>query len=100
MNESVTGTSQTPKSTQWQIDPAHSAAHFSARHLMIANVREDFSKISGSAVLDPADPTRSTVEVSVETATINTREPQRDEHLRSALFFDVVKYPAATFRSK
>ena len=100
MNASVTGTSQTPKATQWQIDPAHSAAHFSVRHLMISNVRGDFSKISGNPVLDPADLTRSTVEVSLETATINTREPQRDEHLRSADFFDVAKYPAMTFRSK
>src|ERR1700722_13361237 len=100
MNTAVTATSQGTKPTQWQIDPAHSAAHFSVRHLMISNVRGEFSKLSGSVLLDPADPTRSTVEVSLETASVNTREPQRDEHLRSADFFDVANYPVITFRSK
>jgi polyisoprenoid-binding protein YceI len=100
MNAAVSGTVQAPKPTEWQIDPAHSAAHFSVRHLMISNVRGEFGKVSGNAVLGPADLTRSTVEVSVETATIDTREPQRDEHLRSADFFDVANYPAMTFRSK
>jgi polyisoprenoid-binding protein YceI len=100
MNAAVTATSQGAKQTQWTIDPAHSAAHFSVRHLMISNVRGEFSKLSGNALIDSADPTRSTVEVSMETASINTREPQRDEHLRSADFFDVAKYPTITFRSK
>jgi polyisoprenoid-binding protein YceI len=100
MNATATGTSETPKPTQWQIDPAHSAAHFSVRHLMISNVRGEFGKVSGNVVLDPSDLTKSTVEVSVDTATIDTREPQRDEHLRSADFFDVANHPAITFRSK
>ena len=100
MNAAVTGTSQAPSPTQWQIDPAHSAAHFSVRHLMISNVRGEFGKVSGNVVLDPSDLTKSTVEVSVDATTINTREPQRDEHLRSADFFDVANYPAITFRSK
>src|ERR1019366_3828543 len=99
MNAAVTAISQSA-TTQWQIDPAHSAAHFSVRHLMISNVRGKFSKLSGSVLLDPADLTRSTVAVSLETASVNTREPQRDEHLRSADFFDVANYPAMTFRSK
>ena len=55
MNTAVTATSQGTKPTQWQIDPAHSAAHFSVRHLMISNVRGEFSKLSGSVLLDPAD---------------------------------------------
>lgn len=99
MNATVPAASQSSKPTEWQIDPAHSAAHFSVRHLMISNVRGEFSKLSGNVILDPADLTRSTVEVSLETSSINTREPQRDEHLRSADFFDVTNHPAITFRS-
>jgi polyisoprenoid-binding protein YceI len=100
MNTAVTAASQSTKPTQWQIDPAHSAAHFSVRHLMISNVRGEFTKLSGSALLNPADLTKSTVDITIEAASINTREPQRDEHLRSADFFDVAKYSTLTFRSK
>jgi polyisoprenoid-binding protein YceI len=100
MNTAVTAASQSTKPTQWQIDPAHSAAHFSVRHLMISNVRGEFTNISGSALMDPADLSNSSVEVTIQAASLSTREPQRDEHLRSADFFDVAKYPALTFRSK
>jgi len=100
MNTAVTTATQSSKPTQWQIDPAHSAAHFSVRHLMISNVRGEFTKISGSALLNPADLTKSTVEITIESASVNTREPQRDEHLRSADFFDVANYPTLAFRSK
>jgi polyisoprenoid-binding protein YceI len=100
MNTAVTGTAQAAKQTQWQLDPAHSAAHFSVRHLMISNVRGDFNKVSGSAVLDQSDPAKSSIEVSVDIASIDTREPQRDDHLRSADFFDVANHATMTFRSK
>jgi polyisoprenoid-binding protein YceI len=100
MNTAVTAATQNSKPTQWQIDPAHSAAHFSVRHLMISNVRGEFTKLSGSAVIDPVNLEKSTVEVTIDAASINTREPQRDEHLRSPEFFDAAKYPTLTFRSK
>jgi polyisoprenoid-binding protein YceI len=100
MSTGVTATTQSTKPSEWQIDPAHSAAHFSVRHMMISNVRGEFTKLTGKAVIDPADPTKSTVEVTIEAASINTREPQRDEHLRSADFLDVAKFPEITFRSR
>ncbi len=100
MNATTAATAQSTKPTEWQIDPAHSAAHFSVRHLMISNVRGEFSKLSGKVILDSADLTRSSVEISLETASVNTREPQRDEHLRSADFFDVANHPVMTFRSR
>lgn len=100
MNTAAMGTTQAVKPTKWQIDPAHSAAHFSVRHLMISNVRGEFTKLSGSALINPADPAKSTVEVTIEAASLNTREPQRDEHLRSADFFDVANYSTLSFRSR
>jgi polyisoprenoid-binding protein YceI len=100
MNTTVTAATQSSKPTQWNIDPAHSAAHFSVRHLMISNVRGEFGKLSGSALVNSADHTKSSVEITIDAASINTREPQRDEHLRSADFLDVAKYPTLTFRSK
>jgi len=67
---------------------------------MISNVRGEFTKMTGSASIDPADLSKSTVEVQIDANSVNTREPQRDDHLRSADFFDVANYPALTFRSK
>ena len=100
MNTTVTAPSQATRQTQWQLDPAHSAAHFSVRHLMISNVRGEFTKLTGNAQIDPADPAKSAVEITIEAGSLNTREPQRDEHLRSPDFFDVASYPTLTFRSK
>jgi polyisoprenoid-binding protein YceI len=100
MSTTATAATLGTKPSVWKIDPAHSAAHFSVRHLMISNVRGEFTKISGSAVVDPTDLTKSSVEVTIDATSLNTREPQRDEHLRSADFFDVANHPTITFRSK
>ena len=85
--------------TVWDIDPAHTSVQFSIRHMMISNVRGEFSKVSGMVRGDQADPTRAQVEATIDTSSIDTREPKRDEHLRSADFFDAERYPTVTFRS-
>jgi polyisoprenoid-binding protein YceI len=84
----------------YQIDPSHSAAHFSVRHMMISNVRGEFTKVSGTIWYDPENPQNSRVEATIDAASIATREPQRDAHLRSADFLDAEKYPVLTFRSR
>jgi len=83
----------------WEIDPAHSAAQFSVRHMMVSTVRGTFEKMSGSVLWDGNDFTTASVEVAIETASITTREPKRDAHLKSADFFDAEKYPTLTFMS-
>ncbi|HLH00082.1 MAG TPA: YceI family protein [Bryobacteraceae bacterium] len=83
----------------YQIDPAHSAAHFVVRHMMITNVRGAFNKIQGTVVYDPTDLASSSIDVSIDVASINTREDQRDTHLKSADFFDAEKFPKLTFKS-
>lgn len=83
----------------WTIDPAHSVATFSVRHMMVSNVRGEFGKMSGTVQQDDKDITKSSVEVTVDTTTINTREPKRDTHLKSPDFFEVEKYPTMTFKS-
>ena len=83
----------------YQIDPSHSTANFSIKHMMIAKVHGGFEKMSGKLIYDSANPSKSSVEVSIETASVNTREAQRDAHLKSPDFFDVEKYPAITFQS-
>jgi polyisoprenoid-binding protein YceI len=84
----------------WQIDPVHSHIQFSARHLMISTVRGRFEKFSGTIEFDETDPTHGTVEIQVDVASVNTGVAQRDDHLRSADFFEVDKYPTMTFKSK
>jgi polyisoprenoid-binding protein YceI len=86
--------------SMWKIDPAHTSAQFAVRHLMVSTVRGTLGPVSGTLNFDEADPTTSSVEASVAVSGIDTREPKRDEHLKSPDFFDVAKYPAITFKSK
>jgi polyisoprenoid-binding protein YceI len=83
----------------WQIDPKHSSAEFAVRHMMVTTVKGHITGIEGTIEADEADPTRSTVRASLDVATIETRDPQRDAHLRSADFFDVEEFPKVTFES-
>ncbi|MGO8793843.1 MAG: YceI family protein [Candidatus Sulfotelmatobacter sp.] len=85
--------------TTWKIDPAHSTAEFKVRHMMIANVKGNFSKISGALFLDESDLANSRAEASIDATSIETRESQRDAHLKSADFLDVEKFPTLRFKS-
>lgn len=82
----------------WTIDPAHSSVEFSVKHMMFTTVRGRFNNFSGTLNIDEANPTRSFAEGKVETSSIDTRDANRDAHLRSADFFDVEKYPYMTMR--
>lgn len=86
--------------SRYVIDPSHSHAAFSVRHLMVSNVRGEFQRFSGEVSYDPARPEATAVNVSIDVASINTREEKRDAHLRSADFFDAERFPAITFASK
>ena len=85
--------------TTWNIDAVHSTAQFKVKHLMISNVKGEFTSITGKLELNEADITKSRVEASINASTINTREVQRDAHLKSADFLDVDKFPVLTFKS-
>jgi polyisoprenoid-binding protein YceI len=85
--------------TTWNIDPVHSSAQFKVKHMMISHVKGEFSAIKGSVALDSTDITKSHVDASIDATTINTREEQRDGHLKSADFFDVAQFPTITFKS-
>jgi len=84
----------------WEFDPDHTGVQFKVRHLMISSVRGEFEKVTGKIVYDETDVTKSTADITIETASINTRVAKRDEHLRSPDFLDVAKHPAITFKSK
>ena len=86
--------------TIYEIDPAHSRAHFKVRHLMVSNVRGDFSNVSGTVVFDRNNLKNSKIEAIIDATTVNTAEPQRDAHLKSADFLDVANFPVLTFVSK
>ena len=95
MNSTATVRTLTP----WDIDTVHSSVGFTVRHLVISKVRGRFTRWSGSLALDEVNPGASSIEVRIETASIDTDEPKRDAHLRSADFFDVERNPEMTFRS-
>src|SRR5207247_10733720 len=89
-----------PASASWRIDPQHTSAQFAVRHLMISTVRGEFHNVTGTIAWDDQDITRSVVDVTIDTTTVDTREPKRNDHLKSPDFFDVAKYPTITFKSK
>lgn len=88
------------ETTTWQIDPAHTAVEFAVKHMMFTTVRGRFKDVQGTIEVDEKNPDRSTVNVQIAAASIDTGVPDRDAHLRSADFLDVENHPAITFRSK
>jgi polyisoprenoid-binding protein YceI len=86
-------------STLWNIDPAHTVAEFKVKHMMISNVKGQFTAVKGTLAFDETALTNSHIETTVEAASISTSEPQRDAHLKSADFLDVEKFPTLSFKS-
>jgi polyisoprenoid-binding protein YceI len=88
------------QSSAWTIDPGHSAAAFSVRHMVVSNVKGEFDGPTGTVTFDPANLSTLRIEATIDARTINTRNADRDKDLKSDLFFDVAKYPRITFTSK
>ena len=86
--------------TEWTVDPAHSTASFTVKHMMVSTVRGEFGKITGTATVNKPDYSDAQVDITIDATTVDTREPKRDAHLRSPDFFDVQKFPTLTFKSK
>lgn len=84
----------------WRIDPSHSSAQFSVRHMMISTVRGQFGGVKGTVVYDPKNPAAATVDASIDVTTVNTGQAKRDSDLKSAEFFDIKRYPEMKFKSK
>jgi len=93
-------TSAAAQTVTWTIDPGHSAAQFTVRHMVVSNVRGEFDAPTGTVTFDPTDLRMLKVDVSFNTKSINTRNADRDKDLRSDLFFDVAKFPKMTFKSR
>src|SRR5882724_4459850 len=85
--------------TTWNIDPVHSVAEFKVKHMMISNVKGQFTGVQGTLTLDENDLLKSQAEATIDAASINTREADRDAHLKSADFLDVEKFPTLSFKS-
>src|SRR5262249_30314480 len=88
------------QAAEWEIDPGHSSVGFGVKHMMVSTVHGQFGKLSGTASWSKPDYSDAKVDVSIDAASIDTREPKRDEHLKSPDFFDVAKFPKLTFVSK
>ena len=93
-------TTATAQVQTWNIDPNHTAAQFSVRHLGISTVRGAFTKVTGTVQYDPANPAKTVIDASIDANSIDTRVEMRDNDLRSEHFFNVAKFPALTFKSK
>src|SRR6266404_5343389 len=83
----------------WQIDPSHTSVEFTARHMMISNVKGTFEKTSGTVTIDGNNPTTAKIDATIDASSINTRVERRDTDLKSPNFLDVEKYPTITFKS-
>ncbi|MFZ0957304.1 MAG: YceI family protein [Candidatus Sulfotelmatobacter sp.] len=95
----TTLTTPQTSTTTWTIDPAHAVAEFKVKHMMISNVKGQFHKLTGTLTLDESNPANSRVEAVIDAASIETRDPQRNGHLKSADFLDVEKFPTLSFKS-
>src|SRR5271169_4744924 len=95
----LAATAVTAQTTTWQLDPAHSNAQFSVRHLGISNVQGEFTKVTGTVELDDQDISKSTVNATIDVSSLDTRVQNRDNDLKSDHFFDVAKFPTITFQS-
>jgi polyisoprenoid-binding protein YceI len=96
----TTAATTAPALTTFTIDPSHTEAGFAVKHLMISTVRGRFADVTGQVAFDPSDLTTGSVDVSINTTSVDTREEKRDAHLRSADFFDVEQFPVITFKSR
>lgn len=89
----------TVQTVTYTIDPMHSSARFTIRHFMISNVHGEFTKVTGSVVYDPSDPSKTTVQAVIDANSFNSGQPQRDEHVKAAEFLNVAEYPVITYTS-
>jgi polyisoprenoid-binding protein YceI len=88
-----------PDPAAYELDVAHSRVGFAVRHMMVSTTRGNFDKFGGTVFIDEKEPTKSKIDVEVEVASVDTREPKRDDHLRSPDFFDAKRFPKMTFKS-
>jgi polyisoprenoid-binding protein YceI len=87
------------RAATWELDPAHSSVQFSVRHLMISNVKGEFTKLSGTITGDESAPTSARIDATIDTTSIDTRNAKRDDHVRGPDFLDTARFPTMTFRS-